>query len=192
LSAVEAIVSKYLAPIQGSSTKTTKRIIKRPYGVSVTDLDVLADNVIQKKNKVSKVIKKKKPNNDDCKQSKPKSKPISNDSSTFNMPNNPSQFSSHVPVSSHYSPSNHMYNYSSQTYSYQPPTSTFQPLHTTSTINPSVCGNCYQQFNNLNTGGFCLQCQKGLCWLCCGNAPYGMYYCAMCRSNNCQKQSVTS
>ena len=45
LSAVEAIVSKYLTP-KAAGSRTTKRVIKRPYGVSVTNLDIAAENAI--------------------------------------------------------------------------------------------------------------------------------------------------
>ncbi|CAF3078545.1 unnamed protein product, partial [Rotaria sp. Silwood2] len=45
LSAVEAIVAEYLSPKQSTTLTTRKRLIKRSYGVSVTDLDVYGENI---------------------------------------------------------------------------------------------------------------------------------------------------
>ena len=58
LSTVEVVVSKYLAPKLSTTTETTKRIVKRPYRVSATDLDVSAEIVLKKKND-QKLMKKK-------------------------------------------------------------------------------------------------------------------------------------
>jgi hypothetical protein len=63
LSAVEAIVAKYLAPKQ-AATIAKKRLIKRPYGVSVTDLDVFTENVLKKK-KTTAAARRKNPAEDD-------------------------------------------------------------------------------------------------------------------------------
>jgi hypothetical protein len=59
LAAIDAIVSKYLSP-KDSTTKTKKHLIKRPYGVSVTDLDVLGEDIINKQKQNSKKMVKKK------------------------------------------------------------------------------------------------------------------------------------
>ncbi|CAF4646482.1 unnamed protein product [Rotaria sp. Silwood2] len=47
LSAVEAIVAEYLSPKQSTTLTTRKRLIKRSYGVSVTDLDVYGENIVK-------------------------------------------------------------------------------------------------------------------------------------------------
>ncbi|CAF4153369.1 unnamed protein product [Rotaria magnacalcarata] len=51
LSAIEAIVAKYLTPKQSTTSKPVKRLIKRPYCVSVTDLDVLGENIMKQRKK---------------------------------------------------------------------------------------------------------------------------------------------
>lgn len=60
LEAVEAIVAKYLSPKSNEKPKTKKRLIKRPYGVSVTDLDVISENIIEKQKKKEPAPAKKK------------------------------------------------------------------------------------------------------------------------------------
>ena len=57
LSAVEAIVAKYLSP-KISTISTKKNLIKRAYGVSVTGSDVFAENIIKQKKKIEKMQKK--------------------------------------------------------------------------------------------------------------------------------------
>ncbi len=190
-------MAKYLSPPQPDSSKTRKRMIKRPYGVSVTDLDVLGEDIIKKKKKNSKVVQKKVINNDDGPPSKTKSKknklisntttiPSTSDNSpTFYMAKNYSQQSTNYPpTSSYYPSSNNLQNPSYQTYSQQITSPTLQQLHNASTTNSSTCARCYQQFNTLNLGGHCLQCHAILCWLCCSSEPYTIYYCNNCRSMN--------
>ncbi|CAF1586815.1 unnamed protein product [Rotaria magnacalcarata] len=57
LSTIEAIVAKYLAPKQSTTSKPVKRLIKRPYGVSVTDLDDLGENIMKQRKKQVKKAK---------------------------------------------------------------------------------------------------------------------------------------
>ncbi|CAF2134869.1 unnamed protein product [Rotaria magnacalcarata] len=56
-STIEAIVAKYLAPKQSTTSKPVKRLIKRPYGVSVTDLDDLGENIMKQRKKQVKKAK---------------------------------------------------------------------------------------------------------------------------------------
>ena len=42
-----------------TTVKTTKHLVKRPYGVSVTDLDIFSENVAKKQKKNQKLMKKK-------------------------------------------------------------------------------------------------------------------------------------
>lgn len=63
LSAVEAIVAKYLTPKQ-AAPPTKKTLLKRPYGVSVTDVDVYTENVLKKTKRTSATTAKKKPSAD--------------------------------------------------------------------------------------------------------------------------------
>ncbi|CAF4573041.1 unnamed protein product, partial [Rotaria sp. Silwood2] len=48
LSAVEAIAAKYLALKQATIAKIIKHLIRRPYGVSVTNIGILAENIMKK------------------------------------------------------------------------------------------------------------------------------------------------
>ena len=83
LLAVEAIVAKYLTPKQSTTTKTTKHLIKRPYRVSDTDLDVLAENIMKKQMKQgTNMMKKKSTGGDDDKMSKLTSKKTKTSSKT--------------------------------------------------------------------------------------------------------------
>lgn len=199
LSAVEAIVSKYLSP-KNTTVRTTKKVIKRPYGVSVTDLDVAGENAIAQQKKNTKE-NKKRPSTSRNLETLTKAKraktsfqltsPTSfsaaststtisaSRSSTDNSTAYSQQSNCYVPPPQYYPPTNPCY----QQYFQYPRSSTLEPLQNT-TNSLSSCGRCYQQFNNLNLGGRCAQCQKSLCWTCCANDVYGIFYCNKCRSIN--------
>ncbi|CAF3953357.1 unnamed protein product [Rotaria sp. Silwood1] len=70
LLAVEAIVAKYLSPKQSTTLKTGKCLIKRPYGVSITDLDVYGESIMKQRKKNNKLVNKKSTTSGDNESSK--------------------------------------------------------------------------------------------------------------------------
>ena len=129
-----------MSPTQST---TTKRVIKRSYGVSVTDLDVVGENIVkQQKKKGPKVVKEKATDDGDDEISKPKSKrakPLPKTTTTSANVDSlqalcttnhyPSQSSHYDPSSLHFPPSIGLPNRMCQ---FNPPQSTshvMQQLH---------------------------------------------------------------
>ena len=211
---MEIIAAKYLSPKQSATAKTTKHLIKRPYGVSVTDLDVVGENIIKKQ---KKPMKKKSTGgaDDDDQITTPKSKTKKTSSTAKKIP---SSFDvsqvlhstgdslstahhqhlniSHLPSSSIdlTKPSYQVFSYQSDPYvqhPYQQPPLQYQQSEQqpqqqqhTSTSSSSTCGRCYQQINVFHLGGNCTQCGVTICYTCWINENYNVYYCNNCRSLN--------
>ena len=182
MSAVEAIVAKYLSPSQSTASKPTKRVIKRPYGVSVTDLDVVGEKIIkEQKKKVQKRVKKRAPGDDDdddelLKTKSKKAKSLSKSSETPSTINcspvvhatidYPSQSSRFHPNDLHFPASVSLPNPPYQFYSSQPTSHGAHQFQDLSTSTSPTCGRCYQRFHTLHIGGYCAQCRVSMCWPC--------------------------
>lgn len=193
-------MAKYLSPSQSTTSKPTKRVIKRPYGVSVTDLDVVGENIIkEQKKKVQKRAKKRVGDGDDdqalktkSKKAKTLSKPSGTSSTSDSSPvvqatnDCPSQVSNFHPNNLHFPPSVNLPNPSYQLYHSQPIPHVANQLHDLSASTLPTCGRCCQQFPSLNIGGYCAQCHIPLCWSCVSQ-ELGVYYCNSCRSFNWQQ-----
>jgi hypothetical protein len=183
LAAVEAIVAKYLTP-KSSLTKTTKRLIKRPHGVSVTDLDVVGENIVKKKKKDDTT--KKTTTKTSSKPTKPATPSKFYPSQVHNTPSLQSN-NSYLPQSQyahsnihHLSPLTSS-SYATQAFPAQTSSYVLQQLQNASSSNATGCGSCYQSINSLYLGGYCTQCSVPICWSCWSNVHYNIYYCNSCR-----------
>jgi hypothetical protein len=188
-----------LSPTQSSTSTTTKRVIKRSYGVSVTDLDVFSENIMkQQKKQGKKVVKKKATDDDDNaisekRPKKAKTLPKTTKTSSaadgsqmlYTTNDNTSQSSHHDPNTLHFPPSLSLPNPMCRPYLPQSTPYVLQQLQNVPTSTSSTCGRCYQQLNTLNIGGYCVQCGIPICWLCWSNVLYNAYYYNNCRSFNC-------
>ncbi len=188
-----------MSPTQSTTTKATKRVIKRSYGVSVTDLDVFGENIMkQQKKKGQKVVKKRVADDGDIEILKTKSKKAKtlpkNSKTSSNVDgspmlhttnNCPSQSSHYDPNTLNFPPSVSLPNPMLQLYPPQPTSHVLHQLQNVSPSTSSTCGRCYQQLNTFNIRSYCVQCRAPICWLCQSSEIYNVYYCNNCRSFNC-------
>ena len=169
------------------STKTAKRLINRPYGVSATDLDAYGENVSKgKKKKIENIAKKKIKNGEVNNKSKARSaqtkttakakdmimrtdnsqRPDSMDSSlaTVNNDDNifhcPSSITLQEPIDQ---------SFSSQPTAYVP--------HELQNASASTCSRCYCSVDLLYTGGYCSQYNISSCYSCRPKKSFSIYYC---------------
>ncbi|CAF0793827.1 unnamed protein product [Rotaria sordida] len=173
-STVEAIVAKYLSPKQSATLKTAKRLIRRPYGVSITDLDVYGESIMkQPKKNNNKLVNKKSTTSGENESSKKCSNKTKSLTEKLPDVHNSQMISSMNDSSSqrcHYD-----YNVldSSLSTGLQNPTchllfsnSTSHVLRPLQNVSTSICGNCHQYINILYVGGYCSQCNVPICWSC--------------------------
>ena len=176
------------------STKTTKRLIKRHYGVSVTDLDAYGENVSKgKKKKVENIAKKKIKNGEVNNKSKARSaqtKTTANSKDMIMRTDNsqrPDPMDSSVPTISnddnifHCSSSISLQEPMDQSFASQP---TAYVLHELRNASASTCGRCYCSVNLLYTGGYCSQCNIPICNRCWPKECFNIYYCTICSFPN--------
>ena len=172
------------------STKTSKRLIKRPYSVSVTDLDAYVENVsMGKKKKIENIAKKKIKNGKVNNKSKARSAQTKTTAKatdmimrTDNSQRSDSLDSSLPTISNddnifHCSSSITLQEPMDQSFSSQP---TAYILHELQNASAFTCGRCYCSVNLLYTGGYCSQCNIPICYFCWPKESFSIYYCTNC------------
>ena len=188
---MEAIVAKYLSPKQTPTTKARKHLIKRPYGMSVTDVDVLSENIRKQHKKSSnKSTKRKSTVFADTETSKKRLSRTNRLSKTVSNVNNPQAIPLSEPPfrSCHH---DHSVLDPVSSVDFQSTTDTLlrseqtsyvlQPLQNAST---SICGSCQQCIDMTYLGGYCAECNIPICWSCWSSETLPYYRCLTCQSFN--------
>ena len=203
LPAIEAIVSKHLASKRATTTETTKRIVKRPYGVSVTDLDVFAENVLKKKKNDQKLMKKKSTDNVSNVMPKANSKKRKTSSNTATIRFDPDTSQTLLSMNEsssglyHYHPnitnmssSFDLPNTESQVFHCQSDSYVLQELQNIPISASGTCGRCRYQMDVVCLGGYCMQCNVPICWQCWSEQNCNLNYCNSYRFLNRTKQGI--